>query len=207
VNRLDKERWNNVCRIAESEAAGWYERLSGLYSEPHRHYHNCQHIADCLRELDSARDIAHEPQAVELAIWFHDAVYNPRAVDNEEQSADLAVQFITETGRAKELQTAVVQLVLATKHHDGSLHRDAVIMVDIDLSIFGQSPERFWRYEQEIREEYGWVPESIFATKRAEILEKFLLRERIYVTELFCNKYEAKAHANLAESVRRLRAG
>jgi len=78
-------------------------------------------------------------------------------------------------------------------------------MVDIDLSIFGQVAERFWNYERQIRREYEWVPEDIFATKRAEILEKFLSRPRIFSTEIFFSKYEAQARSNLKESVARLR--
>jgi predicted metal-dependent HD superfamily phosphohydrolase len=206
VSELDRNRWNRLCRGSEKEAAHWYDRLLGLYSEPHRHYHNVQHIADCLNEFDSARDAAHEPLALELAIWFHDAVYNPRAADNEERSAELAAQFITETGVAREFKPAVFQLILATKHHDGTSHRDAALMVDIDLSIFGQPPERFWKYEEQVRGEYEWVPENVFATKRAEILERFLSRDKIFATKFFFLKYEAQARINLAESIQRLRA-
>lgn len=79
-------------------------------------------------------------------------------------------------------------------------------MVDIDLNIFGQSAEQFWNYEEQIRREYEWVPENIFASKRVEILEKFLSRPKIFGTEFFFSKYEAQARANLKESVRRLRA-
>jgi predicted metal-dependent HD superfamily phosphohydrolase len=206
VSELDRNRWNRLFRGSEKKAAHWYDRLLELYSELHRHYHNVQHIGDCLNKFDSARDAAHEPLALELAIWFHDAIYNPRAADNEERSAELAEQFITETGVVRELKTAVYQLILATKHHDGTLRRDAALMVDVDLSIFGQSPERFWKYEEQIRAEYEWVPENIFAMKRAEILERFLSRDKIFRTKFFFSKYETQARANLAESVRRLRA-
>jgi predicted metal-dependent HD superfamily phosphohydrolase len=203
---LDRARWNGLCDQigTQKETAAWYDQLAGLYSEPHRHYHNAQHIADCLNEFDSARTIAREPLAIELALWFHDAVYDPRAPDNEERSAELAARFIVKTNAAKAIQPSVVQLVLATKTHDGSLHADAPLMVDIDLSIFGKSPERFWEYEKQIRKEYEWVPENIFKSKRAEILKRFLAREKIFNTELFFSKYEQPARANLAESIRRL---
>jgi len=205
VSGLDRDRWNELCRGAAKGTTHWYDRLLEFYSEPNRCYHNCQHISDCLNKFESVRDVAREPLAVEFAIWFHDAIYNPRAADNEERSAELAAQFIKETGVAREVKPAVIQLILATKHHDGTFHRDAALMVDIDLSIFGQTPEQFWKYEEQIRAEYEWVPENIFATKRAEILERFLSREKIFGTEFFFSKYEARARINLAESVRRLR--
>jgi predicted metal-dependent HD superfamily phosphohydrolase len=205
VNGLDRNRWDELAGGAQNEATHWFDRLIQFYSEPHRHYHNCQHITECLNEFDSARRTAHEPRAVECAIWFHDAIYNPRAADNEEKSAELARQFVRETKPADVAGESVVQLVLATKHHDASLHRDAALMVDIDLSIFGKSPEQFWKYEQQIRGEYEWVPENIFRAKRAEILERFLSRQKIFATEMFFVKHETQARANLAESIRRLR--
>jgi predicted metal-dependent HD superfamily phosphohydrolase len=205
VSALDRNRWNNLCGNSSPKAARWFGRLRDLYSEPHRQYHNDQHIVDCLSEFDPAWKLAHEPLAVELAIWFHDAIYNPRAADNEERSADLATQFINETGIARGFQSAVAQLVLATKHHYGSLHRDTVLIVDIDLSILGQNPERFWKYEEQIRREYEWVPQDVFAVKRAEILERFLSRSKIFGTEFFFGKCEAQARLNLAESIRRLK--
>jgi predicted metal-dependent HD superfamily phosphohydrolase len=203
VSGLDRNRWNALCGGVKDGATQWYDRLIQLYSEPHRYYHNNRHIADCLAEFDVARPAAQEPETVELAIWFHDVVYDPHAADNEERSAELARQFIREVKPARVPEESVVQLVLATKHHDISLHRDAALMVDIDLSIFGQA--RFWEYEKQIRNEYEWVPENIFRTKRAEILQRFLARPKIFTTELFFAKYEAPARANLAESIRRLR--
>jgi predicted metal-dependent HD superfamily phosphohydrolase len=191
----------------------WYDKLVQLYSEPHRHYHNGRHIADCLREFDSARELTRDPFAVELAIWFHDAVYDPRAPDNEEKSATLARQCLAEAaaapnaaGSALSLADSVERLVLATKHHDSS-DTDARLLVDVDLSILGQLPDRFWRYEEEIRREYEWVPEMTFRQKRAEILERFLKREKIYFTQHFFEKYEEQARLNLSSSIKALRDG
>jgi len=150
-----------------------------MYSEPHRHYHNCQHIADCLHEFDQVRQLATAPLAVELAIWFHDAVCDPHAADNEERSAELAKDWMGKFGATAALTGSVWQLILATKNHDAWLHPDAPLLMDVDLSILGQAAEKFLKYEAQIRMEYEWVPENIFATKRAEILERFLARKRI----------------------------
>ena len=107
--------------------------------------------------------------AVELAIWFHDAVYDPRAADNEEKSAELACKSLRQAGANQALSNSVRRLVLATKSHDGTLHPDAPLLVDIDLSVLGRPAEQFWEYEQGIRAEYAWVEQSIFAAKRAEM--------------------------------------
>lgn len=207
MSELNPERWSQLWRTATNSVppAEYYTRLVAMYSEPHRHYHNLLHIADCLDEFDRAKQLATDTTAVELAIWIHDAVDDPRAADNEERSAELAGDWLRNCGAAAALVGSVEQLILATKSHDARSHADAPLLVDVDLSILGQPPERFWEYERQIREEYAWVTAEVFATKRAEILQKFLARPRIYNTEMFFQKLEVQARINLGASIRQLR--
>ena len=139
MSTLNPERWTQLWRAVAKEPApaGSYERLADMYSEPHRRYHNLAHIADSLTEFDRARDLAREQMAVELAIWFHDAVYDTRAADNEELSARLAQTWLGEARAEPALMDAMGRLILATKKHDASQHVDAALLVDIDLSILG----------------------------------------------------------------------
>src|SRR5207253_2303756 len=115
------------------------------YAEPHRHYHNQRHIADCLAEFDAVRRLAKQPEALELALWFHDAVYDPKATDNEEQSAALAKRCL-EGARQPDLARTVAELVMATKLHGADADPDAALVVDMDLSILGQNETRFAEY-------------------------------------------------------------
>lgn len=186
-------------------APGWYARLTQAYGEPQRHYHNHQHIAECLAGFDLARALARDATALELALWFHDAVYDPRAGDNEEQSADLAKQCLHDCGVAPPLADRVARLIMTTKNHETGNHEDAKIMVDVDLSILGRDTKRFFEYEEQIRREYAWVPLSVFAPKRAEILQRFLDRAHIFATDSFRQKYEEQARKNLEESILRLK--
>jgi predicted metal-dependent HD superfamily phosphohydrolase len=190
---------------ATDDGLAVYRELVSLYSEPHRHYHNFSHIAGCLEEFESARASAQQPPAVELAIWFHDAIYDTHAADNEEKSAEMAMKRISDATGNADLCKSVRALVMATKAHDAKLHPDAPLLVDVDLSIFGKSEERFWEYEAQIRREYDWVPEAVFATKRADILQRFLAREQIYSTRQFFKRYEKQARANIQASVQRLK--
>jgi predicted metal-dependent HD superfamily phosphohydrolase len=203
----NRQRWSGLWRSinAKSDPLPVYEDLVSLHAQPHRHYHNLRHISECLSEFDWLKQLARQPQAVELAIWFHDAVYDPRAADNEERSAGLAKRRIAEAGATRDLCSSVAALVMATKTHDPNSHPDAPLLVDVDLSILGKPPERFDEYETDIRAEYSWVPEATFAEKRAEILERFLARKRIYSTELVFENYEAPARKNLENSLRRLK--
>jgi predicted metal-dependent HD superfamily phosphohydrolase len=117
----------------------------------------------------------------------------------------LAKQRITQAGGAASWGDAVAALILATKTHDPALHPDAPLLVDVDLSILGQPKERFQEYEVQIRQEYDWVPGTTFASKRAEILEHFLARERIYTTGQFFKAYERQARCNIRESIGKLK--
>ena len=179
-----------------------FRELVALYSEPQRHYHNQHHITDCLEEFDRVKSLASNLGAVELAIWFHDAIYDTQAADNEERSAELAQRCLKQSGADADLIDAVGRLVLATKFHDGLLHPDAPLLVDIDLSILGRPPERFWEYERQIRAEYDWVDAKLFASKRAEILRRFLARPRLFQTDYYFERLEVPARENLQASIK-----
>lgn len=206
MNWPEPERWQRLWQAirANGDASAWYERLKSAYAGPGRRYHNQRHIAECLAEFDAARGLAKQPEAVELALWFHDAIYDATAADNEERSAGLAKHCLESAGRA-DLGGTVAALVMATKTHNAKTGTDAALVVDVDLSILGQDERRFADYEAGIRAEYAWVPQKVFNAKRAEVLQGFLKRPSIYVTEHFRRKYEAQARRNLERAVSGLR--
>jgi predicted metal-dependent HD superfamily phosphohydrolase len=202
-----EQRW---CELwAELDGRGnpllVFAGLRQFYSEPHRAYHNLQHIKECLDTLSLVRKDAASPHTISLALWFHDLVYDTHRSDNEEQSAALLQQ----TGEAQGIKSSVIveasDLILATKHHTGSGHPDIPLIVDIDLKILGETPERFDEYERQIQKEYAWVPQDLFAQKRAEILQKFLDRASIFQTEYFQKLHEKQARKNITRSIERLR--
>lgn len=185
---------------------GVFRRLALAYREPHRHYHNLGHIEHCLQELDGAMDLAEHPDTVEFAIWLHDAVYDPKASDNEEKSARLAIEILAQAGcTEKHVRSQVRDLILATRHGEPPASRDAALVVDIDLSIFGQPREVFDSYEKNIRAEYSWAPEAVYAAVRSRVLNGFLDRPRLYFTERFENIYASAARLNLTRAVSMLR--
>jgi predicted metal-dependent HD superfamily phosphohydrolase len=110
---------------------------------------------------------------VELALWFHDAVYAVRNHDNEEQSASWAQASNERAGLPNAVGERLHRLILATKHDAEPTSRDAALLVDVDLAILGAAPERFDEYERQVREEYSWVPGFLFRRKRREILEGY----------------------------------
>lgn len=163
-----------------------------------------QHVDECFVRLDEARPLAEHIYEVELALWFHDAVYAPRNQDNEEQSASLAHAAAEQSGLHTAVAARVRQLILATKHDASPTSSDAALLVDVDLAILGAPVDRFDEYERQVRREYSWVPGFLFRRKRRQILEGFLARPHVYNTKQFRASYETSARANLARSIERL---
>ncbi len=180
------------------------DELLTRYAEPHRAYHTAQHLKECSKHFEQARSLAADPGAVEIALWFHDAIYDTRSSDNEDRSAAWAVRVLADVGAPAQLQNSVQAMILATKHSATPASFDAALTVDIDLSILAASATRFDEYEAQVRHEYAWVPEEAFRGARAKILHEFLARPRIYFTEFFSDRLEVPARENLQRSVARL---
>ena len=168
------------------------------YSDARRKYHTLQHLEECNGKLDELSGIAEHPAEVELALWFHDSIYEPRRSDNEQRSADWARESLLAAGAAPDVAERVHALIMATRHAVEPRGIDQQVLIDVDLAILGADSQRFDEYETQVREEYRWVPELIYRRKRAEILRSFLERPTIYSTPLFVERYEKQARANLA---------
>lgn len=183
----------------------FHDVLVRRYGEPHRHYHTMAHVLTCLDVLDQCAPNIAERDAVELALWFHDAVYDPTAKDNEERSSVLLVETSRRVGISHSVAQRAADLVLLTKHAappdagDGT----AGYMIDIDLSILGEDEAAFDKYENEVRQEYASVTDLVFWPARTRILQSFLDRPFIYTTATFRSRYEPRARANLRRSIAR----
>lgn len=197
------ELWQRLgaARRADGALAADFAALTARYAETHRHYHTAQHIAECLAHFDSARAACAHEAEVELALWFHDAIYEPRAKDNEAQSAAWAARVMREAGLSHESAARVHALIMKTCHDALPETADEQVLVDIDLAILGAEATRFDEYEQQVRAEYGWVPQFLFNRTRRKILEGFLARPSIYSTAHFRHQLEKKARENLARSL------
>lgn len=181
------------------------DAMLARYGEPQRFYHTVQHLEECIAWFDQARSFARQPLELELALWYHDAVYDPRRNDNEEASARLAAEHLGTGGAPPRIAADVSALILWTTHAAEPPEGDAALLVDIDLAILGSTAERYAEYERQIREEYAWVPAVLFRRRRAALLERFLARPRLYVTPVLRDRLEERARANLVQSLATLR--
>jgi predicted metal-dependent HD superfamily phosphohydrolase len=198
-------RWQRLFPQRESSVlAKEWQCIESRYSEAHRHYHTLRHIAACLRWLDQLRDQIADPRTLELALWFHDFVYNPRRNDNEYISAEYAVSTLSVLREPKPVRDATRALIMVTRHPSRPVTPDQCWMVDIDLAILGAEPERYEAYAQQVRKEYAHVPDAAFAAGRKAVLESFLDEPNLYHTDYFRQHLESKARDNIACEIARL---
>ena len=187
-----------------AEPSSLLQQLAARYAEAHRHYHTLQHLDACLRHLEQQRMLAQRPDEVALALWFHDAIYDIGAADNEQRSADWARSALRDHGGAADAAQRVHALVMVTRHDQPPQTPDQQLLLDVDLAILGAPPAVFDDYERQIVREYQAVPTAAFRSNRRRILQGFLDRPRIYHTTAFHETREAQARDNLGRSIRAL---
>ncbi len=183
--------------------------LKTRYDEPQRHYHSWAHVEALLRHFETLRAKMSDAGPVLWALYYHDAVYDPKAPDNEEQSAELLRVEAAEHLAADDLQFAY-DIIIGTKTHElvgdwpDAKRADMALFLDMDLSILAAPEPVFDQYERDVRAEYAFVPEDAFKAGRAAILKRFLERDRIYYTATCRDRWEAVARANLSRSIEAL---
>ncbi|KLI06587.1 hypothetical protein A5731_23555 [Mycolicibacterium conceptionense] len=178
------------------------EDLLARWSEPHRKHHNVAHLREVLDAIDAlAGDgLQFDREAVELAAWFHDAIYDVGSDDNEDRSAALARRLLAESADRDE----VARLVLATKSHKVEDHDvNAAVLSDADLSVLGAPALRYRQYAEAVREEYAAVPDEVFRPARARVLAA-LLDGSIFHTAPGRQRWEEQARRNVGDEVREL---
>jgi predicted metal-dependent HD superfamily phosphohydrolase len=213
----DFDRWILFCqRIgARGNFSQVYEELVRMHTEPQRFYHTWEgHVMHCLREFDDARHLSLHPDELEMGIRIHDIFYDIWRKDNELRSAEYGTELCKRMGLSPDFGQRVFDRVFPTDHKLPVLGIDPMLVVDIDLSIFGQPPDVFDAYEVNVTKEYQpWIDQNSmkeFKVGRAGVLIHFLTRkikgkERIYYTDFFYDKYEHRARENLERSLERLR--
>ena len=183
--------------------------LVTAYTAPDRHYHALAHIEALLALADAHAAFISDHDAVEAAIWFHDAVYDTRRKDNEERSAELALAGLAGIAAPDRL-ARIAAMIRATASHavphfeHAAATQDCALFLDFDLAILGSPAAEFAAYEAAVRREYSWVNESQWIAGRRAVLQHFLARPAIYATAQFRASHEAIARQNLSAALARL---
>lgn len=177
--------------------------LERAYSEPGRRYHTRRHIEQCLALLDQVPELMDsERQVLEWAIWWHDAIYDAKASDNEAKSAEMAKADLRDLGASIHQRDEVARLIRLTAGHQVEEEdRLGEILVSIDLSILGAAPADYDTYAIAVREEYAHVPEEAWRAGRARVLQHFLDAPVIYPDPDFRSRLETQARENLSREL------
>ena len=196
---MDLERW---WPDLLSEQPQIRERLVTAYDDPARGYHDLRHLREVLEHLDDLVPADHpERDAVVLAAWFHDAVYDAVG-DNEERSARLADAVLTQAGVPIPLVDEVTRLVRLTAGHDPAADDlPGQLLCDADLAILAAPAARYDAYLAGVRRDYAYVSDPDFAAGRAAVLRDLAGRARLFHTRYAREQWEPAARANLAREL------
>lgn len=198
---LNEERWTALWqRLGGAAPADSFVDLQAAYGEPQRHYHSHAHILACLRHFDEWRELADQPDQVELALWTHDLVYDTQRQDNEAASAERTDQWLHQAG-LEQHSASVRELILATCHQEPAQGADAALVVDIDLAILATPAAIYAEYEHAVRAEFAWVPEPLFRAGRSKVLRHLLEMPALYQHKALARCWEQPARENLQRAL------
>ncbi|MDQ3538714.1 MAG: hypothetical protein M3415_07970 [Actinomycetota bacterium] len=204
----DAQRWSQTMTAlgVTHDSTAALTDLRRRHDEPQRRYHTIDHVRWVLtssRWLHESGEAVEDPGALMAAAWFHDAVYQPGATDNEARSASLADAVLARLGVAEDRRRRVVDLVLATVDHVAEAG-DAAVLVDADLAILAAAEQAYSAYAAAVRAEYAFLPAPQFDAGRAEFIARMLARRRIFATATARGRWEARARHNLGAELARL---
>lgn len=205
ARRQFRRAWRTVG--AAGDGAGAFEGLQARYAAPSRHYHTMAHILETIEALRASGGSLAHPEEAELALWYHDAVYDPERNDNEEASVELATHELRLAGVKEPVVERIGAMILDTRHSAPATTADGALVADADLATLGAPEDVFDVYDAAIRQEYAFVPEPMYRAARADILRKFLDRPAVFQTGVFRRSHETRARSNLSRALARLQAG
>jgi pantetheine-phosphate adenylyltransferase len=140
------------------------------WCERQRHWHGPDHALSMLRESAAAIDAGEDRDALLLAAVYHDVIYNPRASDNEEASADLLARHAADP--AAPVIRQALEIIADSKWARLPETPLGRLFFDLDtrqLSDDCPLSERL-AYERAIFREYQWAPWREYREKRAAFL-------------------------------------
>jgi predicted metal-dependent HD superfamily phosphohydrolase len=191
------EAWAQLAGNSPTSRTEW-AAVVAAWGEPHRHYHDLGHLAAVLGLVGELAAAAVDPDAVRLAAWYHDVVYDPRRGDNEGVSAERAragLRGLVPPERVEE----VVRLVLLTAGHDPAPDdANGAVLCDADLAVLAAPPGAYAAYASAVREEYGHLSDAEFTAGRTAVLEHLLALPALYRLPALAEEWTPRARANLA---------
>lgn len=194
------QHWHELSqRLGLIDSEPLLQELLQRYQEPRRVFHRLSHLQQVIEPLVTVE----APDWVQLAAWYHDAVYGPGRPWNERRSAALARRHLTAAGLAKEMTDRISGAILATASHRTE-DPDIQLLLDADLSVLGCLPQEYAVYSQRLQREYSVLPVALYRRGRQEFLRRMLSRVQIFHHPWFHHQFEAQARENLSTELDQL---
>ncbi|GAA5025062.1 hypothetical protein GCM10011506_09250 [Marivirga lumbricoides] len=181
----------------------WNE-IATSYSQKKRYYHNLNHLSYMCDKLSTYQEKINDRDTLLFSIFYHDIVYDATRQDNEEKSADLARLRLAELGFPNHQIEKSSQQIIATRSHQKSDESDTNFLLDFDLCILGDTPEKYQEYIRNIRKEYSIYPDFLYKRGRKKVLKHFLKMNQIFKTAEFVVTFEKQARVNLENELKSL---
>ena len=215
-----KSKWLSLCNQLDLQASfanHWWDRFEKLFDEEQRFYHTLRHVRHLLSlRKKYATQYTDNEIVFKLSAWFHDAIYEPTRGDNEERSAELFDEFAKPCSDAGKIsiedRKLVYDIIIATKKHvpfvtpseDARLHRQCAVFLDCDIAILGAPDAEYDEYAESIRKEYAHYSDESYAKGRKAVLEGFIEKEHLFITQEFQRDFEEQARVNLHREIKNL---
>lgn len=181
-----------------------WKELKSKYSKSRRYYHNLAHLDNLIGQLAPVKNQIADWQTLILSVAYHDIIYNTLKKDNEERSAALAYDRLTQLNLSEGQKEKCRQQILSTKMHEVSDDLDTNFFTDADLSILGSDKDSYLKYAEQVRKEYEYFPDLLYKPGRKKVLMKFLKMASIFKTKYFQDKYEEQAKINMSSELKSL---
>lgn len=192
--------------ITRTETQTLWQDIAARYSEPVRAYHNLSHLEQLFLQFKQVKHHLDEPNIIALALYYHDVIYDPTHIDNEQQSAEYAVKMLSSYLDTEQCQR-IYSLIMMTANHqlsdgnDKDSDLDAAFLLDMDLSILGTVWPAYEKYAQAVRQEYSHVPPTDYRTGRTAVLRGLLAHPRLYLSEYYFERFEKQARDNIKREI------
>lgn len=182
-----------------------WEEIKESYTVKKRHYHNLTHLSYMVNYAKKYHGNLFDPDTILFSIFYHDIFYDVTRKDNEQKSANIARERLSQLGVPADKITKCYTQIVATQNHVLSNDGDINYLLDFDLAILGESPNAYQEYTRKIRREYTIYPGFLYKRGRKKVLQHFLTLDRIFKTDVFYEKYEQPARDNLNTELQALK--
>ncbi|WP_298509587.1 hypothetical protein [uncultured Kordia sp.] len=205
--KYDLHRWwlNLTSKYTDDELLlnQLWKEIHKNYTSKKRYYHNLTHIGNMLRCVSIDQNDLDDPDTLNLAIWYHDIIYNATKSNNELKSAEFAQKRLKKLQIDPKKIENCANLIISTKKHEilNTQNEDNAYLLDWDLAILGASWKWYEDYTQKIRKEYAMFPDFMYKKGRKKVLQHFLERPRIYYTEKYYDLRETNARNNIQKEL------